>query len=243
MAQPFLERKFLFFTYARVILNDELLQRLIRDHAYSYIVGVSHKELVFNVPVAMRQKKTINIYLRKPLEEVFRGFSDTARNEIRRTETMRDLTFTKDDGNWDAVYAMYKIHRKARGLPVQKVSFLQQCMAFNAYWRGELVSTITCYDAKPYLRIQNIFSRIAGDDRELRRVTGYASRRLVYEICKFGNEGGYALLDMASANVTDPRKAGITQFKNSFGGIMEDEYTYTFKKNMPRLLGALRKML
>lgn len=243
MNQPFIEQKYFFFTYARVILNDELLTRLIRERAHSYIVGISHNELNLGPAVSVRRKKTINVYLDKPFEEIFRGFNETARNEIRRTERMKELTFTVNDGKWNEVYAVYLCHRKARSLPIHPLPFLQQCMLFNAYWRGELISTITCYNAKPYLRIQNIFSSVAGDNKELRRVIGYASRRLVYEICKYGNENGYKLLDMASANITDPAKAGITQFKNSFGGILKDEYTYTYKKFLPWLFGKLKRVI
>lgn len=243
MKQPYRERKYLFFTYARVILDDELLDRLVHERAYSYIVGISHKELSFNVPVSIRKKQTINILINKPWEEIFRGFNETARNEIRRTEKMEDLRFTRNDGNWKDVYAMYLRHRKERGLPVHALVFLQQCMLFNAYWKGALISTITCYDAHPYLRIQNIFSRTEEGNKDLRRVAGYAARRLIYEICKYGNMHGYQLLDMASANFTNPTKAGITQFKNSFGGEVANEYTYTYKSPLIRFAGRVRNMV
>jgi len=177
------------------------------------------------------------------MEEIFRGYSDTARNEIRRTEKMEGLQFTRDDGKWGDVYAMYLKHRNARGLPVHTCSFLQQCMLFNAYWNGTLISTITCYDAHPYLRIQNIFSRLDGGDKELRRIAGFAARRLVHEICTYGNGNGYQLLDMASANFTNPARAGITQFKNSFGGVVSDEYTYTYKSALARFAGRIRNMV
>lgn len=240
MDQPFVERKYIFFTYARVILNDELLAGLIRDCAHSYIVGVSHNRLDLGFAVSIRQKKTIIIRLDAAIEEIFRKFNDTARNEVRRTERMSDLVCTRNDNNWDEVYAMYKAHRKERGLPIHPLAFLRWGMQFSAYWHDELISTITCYDAKPYLRIQNIFSRLAADDKELRRIIGYASRRLVYELCKFGSQNGYTLLDMASANVTDRAKAGITQFKSSFGGTIADEYIYTYKRAVPRLFGKLK---
>lgn len=243
MKQPFIERTYFFFTYARVILDDELLRRLIREQAYSYVVGISHHVFDAGPNVSVRHKKTITIYLEKPIEELFRSFNDTARNEIRRAERMEELTFTMNDGNWNEVYAIYKAHRKARELPKHPLSFLQFALLFNAYWKGQLISTITCYDAKPYLRIQNIFSYIAESDKETRRITGYATRRLVYEICKFGSKNGYVLLDMASVNVTNPEKAGITQFKSSFGGEIVDEYTYTYKGSTARLFGNLRKII
>ncbi len=156
---------------------------------------------------------------------------------------MEGLEFTRNDGKWSEVYAMYLRHRTARNLPIHALPFLQQCILFNAYWEGALVSTITCYDAHPYLRIQNIFSKLDGDDKELRRIAGFAARRLVYEICTYGNGNGYQFLDMASANFTNPAKAGITQFKNSFGGVVSDEYTYTYKNALLRLGSRVRNML
>ena len=108
MKQPYIERKYFFFTYARVILDDVLLRRLIHERAYSYIVGISHHTFDAGPHVSVRHKKTINIYIKKPIEELFRGFNDTARNEIRRTERMNDLTLTVNDGNWHEVYEMYK---------------------------------------------------------------------------------------------------------------------------------------
>ncbi|TSC79442.1 MAG: hypothetical protein G01um101429_429 [Parcubacteria group bacterium Gr01-1014_29] len=240
MDQPFIERKYLFFTYARVILNDQLFARLVQERAHSYIVGVSHNKLDLGPRVSVRQKKTIIIQLDTPIEDIFRKFNDTARNEVRRTERMNDLVFTRNDGKWNDVYTMYKAHRKERGLPIHPLKFLQWGMQFNAYWQGRLISTITCYDAKPYLRIQNIFSRIAADDKELRRTSGFAARRLVYELCKFGSQNGYTLLDMASANITNSAKAGITRFKSSFGGTIADEYIYTYKGAVPRLFGKLK---
>lgn len=240
MDHPFVERKYIFFTYARVILNDELFARLVRERAHSYIVGVSHNKLDFGPLVSIRQKKTIIIRLDTSIEDIFRKFNDTARNEVRRTERMNDFVFTRNDDNWDDVYAMYKAHRKERGLPIHPRAFLQWGMQFSAYWQESLVSTITCYDAKPYLRIQNIFSHLDDDNKELRRIAGYAARRLVYELCKFGSQNGYSLLDMASANITNSAKAGITQFKSSFGGAIKDEYIYTYKGAVPRLLGWIR---
>lgn len=246
MKQPYIERKFFFCTYARIILQDELLKCLIREKAHSYIVGVSHTAMSFERPVSVRKKKTLNIHLAKPMDDVFRGFNDTARNEIRRAERMSELRFTVNDNNWSDVYALYKTHRKARGLPLHPLSFLQNCLLFNAYWNEKLVSTVTCYDAYPFLRIQNIFSRIEherADPRESRRVAGFAARRLVYEICKYGNAKGYQLLDMASVNLTDPAKKGITAFKSSFGGEVADEFTYTYKGFIPRMVGGMRRFL
>ena len=243
MENPIVERKYLFFTSARVILNDDLFLDLVKKKAYSYIVGVSHKKLPVASDITIKHKKTINIYLEGSFDDILKKFNDTSRNEIRKTFNTEEFSFQRNDANLDAVYALYKPHRIAKKLEVRARSFLEPCLIFTAYYKNELISVITCYDAKPYLRIQNIFSKLPNGDKEFRRITGYASRRLVYELCKYGNENGYTLLDMASANFTDPGKAGITQFKNSFGGIVEDEYIYTYRRTIPRLLGNVKSWI
>ncbi|PJE64575.1 MAG: hypothetical protein COU90_01925 [Candidatus Ryanbacteria bacterium CG10_big_fil_rev_8_21_14_0_10_43_42] len=240
MENPIVERKYIFFSSARVILNDNLFLSLVKKKAYSYIVGVSHKKLPVGPDIKIKHKKTINIYLNGTFDDIFKKFNDTSRNEIRKTFNMKEYFFKQGDVDMDAVYALYKPHRIEKKLEVRRKSFLAPCLIFTAYYNNELISVITCYDAKPYLRIQNIFSKLSNDDKEIRRITGYASRRLVYELCKYGNQRGYILLDMASANFTDPGKAGITQFKNSFGGRIEDEYIYTYRNTIPRILGNLK---
>jgi len=233
---PILYRRYLFFTSARVVLDDRLFLDLVRERAYSYVVGISHHLLDLPRDIAVKHKKTINIYLTGKFDDIFKRFNDTARNEIRRTLGSTEFSFSLNDGNYKDAYAMYRAFRVAKKLELRPLAFLQPCLLFSAYYKGELISTITCYDVFPYLRVQNIFSKLDESNKELRRLTGYATRRLIYEIAGFGNKRGYTLLDMASANFTEPAKAGITQFKSSFGGKVEDEYTYTYRSKMVQFI-------
>jgi len=237
---PLLYRRYLFFTSARVILNDQLFSDLVRKRACSYIVGISHHTLNLPRNVAVKRKKTINISLAGSFDDIFKHFNDTARNEIRRTFEITEFSFTVNDGNYKEVYLLYRLFRIAKKLKLRPLAFLASGLLFSAYYKSELISTITCYDAFPYLRIQNIFSKLDRGDRDVRRLVGYATRRLIYEICRYGNMQGFSLLDLASANFTNPAKAGITQFKSSFGGIVADEYTYTYRSGILRFLGGIR---
>lgn len=236
---PILIKRYRFFTSARVILEDELFLKLLKNPHYSYITAISHHTLKVPTGVKAKHKKTINIYLDGGIDAVFAKFNDTARNEIRKTFKLEGLEFRHNDGNWEEMYALYRRFRAAKHLEQKPLSFLKPSLVFSLYWRGELISCMTCYDVFPYLRIQNIFSKLNHDDKDLRKMIGYATRRLIYEVCRYGCEHGYRLVDLASANFTDPKKAGITAFKSSFGGVVEDEYTYTYRSGPIRLLGGL----
>ena len=238
-----IQRRYLFFKSARVILDDDLFFELVKKRKYSYIIGISHNQLKVPKYIKIKRKKTINIYLDKRLDDVFRAFNDTSRNEIRKTFRMPEFSFVRNHKDFKEVYKVYKAFRKNKKMDIKSPSFLKAAMLFKAYYKGELISVITCYDAFPYLRIQNIFSKLHKGDKDLRRLIGYATRRLVYEICKYGNEGGYKLLDLAGVNLVDPKKAGITQFKSSFGGKIENEYTYTYKSPIARMLIFIRDFI
>jgi hypothetical protein len=236
---PIVYRRYGLLTSARVILDDGLFLEMIKRPRHAYIVAISHQVLSVPDTIKIKHKKTINIYLEGKFDEIFMRFNDTARNEVRKTFKMPEFSVALNNANWGEVYALYKKFRIAKHLELRPVTFLQSCMLFNAYYNGELISSITCYDVFPNLRIQNIFSKLDGGDKELRKIVGHATRRLMYEICKYGNERGYRLLDLASANFTNPAKAGITAFKSSFGGKVEDEYTYTYRSPLVRVASGL----
>lgn len=232
---PILTKRYLFFTSARVILDDELFLQLVRERAYPYIIGISHDILRVLPTMRVKHKKTINIYLDGSLDAILPRFSDTARNEVQRTMRMPEFSFRIEKGISKELYDFYCIFQKAKNLEVRPRAFLEGALPFVAYYNGEFISAVTVYDVSPYLRVQSIFSRVGGN-KDTRRIAGYAARRLIYEICTYGNERYYTLLDLASANFSDPAKAGITQFKSSFGGRVEDEYIYTYRSPLVRVV-------
>jgi hypothetical protein len=233
---PVLERRYIFFRSARVILNDALFLELLKKKEHPFIVALLQNKISVPEYITVKHKKTLNISLRRTPEEILQSFHDTTRNEIRRTFTMPELLFTCEDNRFEEAYTLYKLFRKEKKLPLKASSFLRQAMRFSAYQNDELLAVVTCYDVPPYMRIQHIFSRHA-DTPEVRKYIGYATRRLIYEICAYGSREGREFLDMASINVYNPAKQGITKFKLSFGGDIANEYVYTYKHWVMRLIG------
>ena len=233
---PIVERKNIFFTRARVILEDELFLRLLKEKEYSYIVAISHAVLPVASSIKIKQKKTLLINLKKSAEDTLATFHDTARNEVRKTFSILGLEITRDDNRLEDMYRLYKDFRKVKHLETHGPGFLQAATRFNAYYKNELISVVTVYGVFPKLRIQNIFS-LTTEDPELRKIIGYATRRLIYEVCAYGAAKNYESLDLASINLHSQAKAGITKFKMSFGGEVIDEYTYTYRSPFVRSLG------
>jgi hypothetical protein len=234
-----IERHHFFLSSARVILDDALLTRLLQEKTYAYITGISHNKLQVDETISIKPKKTILIPLTSGIETISNGFSDTVKNEIRRTHTLEGFSFAIDTDK-EASYTLYaEFECMQHRVPQHKESFLQSKI-FNAYLHGQLVSAIACYDAKPTLRIRAIYSqRLTTDEKERYKTIGFITKRLVYEICAYGHANGYTGVDMGAVNLTDPAKKGIAQFKSSFGGYIVDEYTYTYKSKLFRFLKLL----
>ena len=232
---PVIERRFLFFHSARVILHDALFLDLLRKHRYLFIVALSHHDFSVPAGVVKKQKKTTLIDLQKNPQAILQSFHDTTRNEVRRTFAMNGFTVTCNDDRFSEAYACYKRFRKDKKLPLKPRSFLRQALRMSAYWHTDLVAVVTWYDTKPVMRIQHIFSRpaVTAEDR---KIIGFATRRLIYEICVYGSNQGYKALDMASINLDNPTKEGITRFKLSFGGDVVNEYVYTYRSPLIRFL-------
>jgi hypothetical protein len=222
------KRKFLFFTSARIILDDQKLVRAFHEKKYYYLSGLSYRRFDFGPAVSVKQKQTILIDLVPQPEEILASFHDTTRNEIRRTFRMPDVTFVSDDKNLRAARTLYRrfetFQKRIFPFPVSLVGH----RLFSAYSHNELIAAVLCYDAPPILRARAIFSRRhETHSPKERNETGYATRRLVYEASRWGHEHGYQFFDMGAINTRDPAKASITAFKRGFGGKEIDEYTYT----------------
>lgn len=236
-----LEKKFIFNT-VRIILEDDKIDKYLDKKKYQKIIIFSYKKLDLGKDFSVFHKLTPNIYLDRDLDNIFSKFNETARNEIRRTFKNLDLKFIADDKNFDEIYELYRsFERSQNRVPFYK-NAMKDYLAFSAYYKGELISVILCFDSFPYIRARSICSkRLEIEDKEKYKVISNATRRLVYEICKYGKEHRYELLDLGSmpADLEDKKKLGIAHFKGSFGGKLEDEYMYTYKSKLYRIFEKL----
>ena len=233
-----LESKKLFFKKAFVVFEDDKLQQFLKNKKYSSVVGITRNDL--NLPkVAHRVKKTSVIDLNPVEDEIFSKFSDTTRNEIRRTYKLPSLKFLFNINRLE-VYKLYKKFEYAqKRVPFPK-SDMENCLSFSAYLDGEIISGVYVDTGGDDLRIRYIFSkRLETDNLEMYKNISNANRRLVWEICLWGKKNNFKSLDMATVNLTDKSKEGIVKFKMSFGGELADEYTYMYKSKMFRYFEKL----
>jgi len=227
-----LRTKKLFFNTINVILEDDKLDELIKSGRYSKISALSYKRM--NLPdFSVQTKTTALILLDKEEDEIFSKFNHTTRNEVRRTYKNKDLKFIADDKNFDESYSLYKDFEYTQGrVPVSKRE-LKGCKLFSANYKGEMISAVYLTTSFPYLRLRSIFSkRLKVDDKELRKIISNATRRIIWEVCLWGQKNNFKLLDLASVNFKNPRTANITQFKMSFGGQVINEYTHIYKSKL-----------
>jgi lipid II:glycine glycyltransferase (peptidoglycan interpeptide bridge formation enzyme) len=217
------------------------VEKLKREYSLVYYLGYENLDLKdFNV----RHKKTPLIDLTRDKEDIFREFNSTTRNEIRQSEKIDSLRFAMDDHNIKDAYLLYSQHEQAQGrVPDRKKEF-EGCIIFGAYLQNEMISAIICTHGSGYLRAKSISSkRMEKADKEFLKILGFASRRIVWELCQFGIANGYKGFDLGSINLEDPKKAGIAHFKQSFGGKLIDEYAYVYKSpafNFFEKVAALR---
>ena len=239
----FKKKKFIFNT-VRIVMEDDKIDKCLDKKKYQKIVIISYNNLNLGKDFHVHHKLTPNIYLDKDLEDILLGLGASTRNQVRRTFREPDLKFVPDDKNFNEVYEVYRGFEYAQGrVPFSKKA-MKDYLVFSAYYKGELISMILCFDSFPFLRSRSICSKRleAGyRDKTKYRIISIATRRLVYEVCKYGKERGCKLFDLGSmpANLDDPKKAGIAGFNGSFGGKLEDEYTYTYKSKIYRTFEKL----
>ncbi len=224
----FEQRNFLLKS-VRIILDDKALRDVLEKKTHSYISGLSYNwQLMSDKSVHIKTKQTTVIKLSG---DYFSRFNDTTRNEVRRTEKMSEMSFRVPDENRRAIYELYKNFERSAGRIVRKREYFGKSLLCGAYLDSELAAAVLCYDAYPYLRAHAIVSSHAHQ-----KLKSFALRRLVFEICKYGQQHSYMWFDLGGINTHDPKKAGITAFKLGFGGDTINDYHYTYKSLTARLL-------
>lgn len=234
-----LKQRRMFFNIISLILEDEMIPGIMRDGGYSKISITTYKKMnLFGFEELVKTTALIDLTLNT--DDIFNKFSDTTRNEIRKTYRNDDFVIINDDNNFDDAYRLYEKFEYAQGRAPVARNALKKCKLFSVYFKKELMSAIFITESPKYLRIRSIFSkRLQMKDKEMYKIISNATRRVIWETCLWGKENGFQSLDMASVNFKNPKTANITKFKMSFGGNVVNEYTYTYKSKTLRVFEKL----
>jgi len=214
--------------YARILtenLNNEEAEQLKRDyqHADVYCFGRP-----IDLPGFQRLKQlTYAINLTLGPDRIFANFHSTTRNQINKLSRNAYVTLKLLDPDEASSYDLYAEVKKADGANPDIREEFVNCIYANAYLRGSLFVTTTFYDNGVQLRLKHIASlrKSIGDDSKF---VAHATRAIIWNLCGWASARGRTLLDLGGVNFTDPAKAGIVQFKESFGGDLIEVSIYRY---------------
>lgn len=163
------------------------------------------------------------------LDAVLSRFRKTVRNEISRTYRDSSLSFKTSPSVSDDGYALLCRFFRARGMTAFPRSTYGGCVEFLAYMEGEPVSGILLYPSTPVPMVAAIFSsrRYVGKGEDYKRI-GYASKRVMAEVCQWGIEHGMSGIDLASLDPHSTTVPGIAEYKSSFAPMVVNRHIYIY---------------
>jgi len=208
------------FNYCRVLTENAdtaLTLPLKKQFDYSFVVSYGD----FDDPdFKVMPKYSCMIDLEGGVDAMLKRCNPTCRNEIRRTYRMSELNFHIADKERSAAYLLHKESEAEREwLPIPPDEFQKSIVAFITYME-EPIAGMTCYYSGTRMRVGRIFSRRKSRlwSNVQKVVFSASTRRIVHELSRIGIEYGCKALDLGGIDLDNPAKAGIAQFKLSFGG-------------------------
>lgn len=213
--------------YKSILHNQKEIDNLCRFYDYIYIVSYGY---CIDINGFTRlDKKTAIIDLSQDIKTIYDKFNDTTRNEINKTFNNDKLTFVPMHSWPKHVYKTYYHFERSQGRHPLLLREFSKYIIFAAFYKDSLLAYVTCFEDNNIIRIANIGSiRTTQIDNETKKLISNSTRRLVYEMCKFGIEQKYDFLDLGIVNLTDESKKGIAFFKMGFNRSLIDTYLYRF---------------
>jgi hypothetical protein len=181
------------------------------------------------------------IDLNQSEEAIFSSFSKTAKNQINRS-VRENLQFEIENDN-DFFIDFYNKFAKTKGLPLitNKIYFQKQdhFIITKVTFEGEtLVVHSYLLDKKRKLaRIHMGGSHYR--EREDKHLIGRANRFLLFQDMLYLKKEGFTVFDLGGygVNTENEEILRINEFKDQFGGVIEQQSNYT-----PYLLLLVRKL-
>ncbi len=232
---------FLGLRYARILAKnvtrkdaEELKKKYHYIHIYTF-----EKEELFGFDV--RTQRTPIFNLSEDLEEIFQKFNDTCKKHIRRGGKNPDLKLVANDKNFAESYALYQRIKNQEGAHPDLKREFENCIFFNAYFKGKMIVAMSFYDNGEIIRAKHIAS-LRKEMEGMDKVIAHSTRGLNWEAIKWGKSHGRRIFDLAGIT-DDPAKAGIKDFKMSFGGNIADIYICRYADPIFRIAKKVVKFL
>ncbi len=177
----------------------------------------------------LKRRRTGIIKLGGSMEEIIGSFDRTSRNNIHRADRDAGLRFEMRPRVTDEGYALVVRFVHARGLTPHPRSYYEGCVEFLAFADNEPVSGIFIFPSTPVGLLAAVFSKRHEDcSHEAYKRVGYASKRLMANVCGWGIDHGMTDIDMGGLNLDATDKAGIANSKMAFNPIVAEQYVYTY---------------
>jgi len=168
-------------------------------------------------------------------------FRKSYRNEIKRSDSDRvKFSIVREEDTREAydVYRQFETLQKRSAYPF---SFFKDLIVFVANSGGIPVSIVACIDARPVLKVFAIASVRHGSQIQVEQaIIGRASKRLIFNACQYARENKYEYLDLAYIDTVKSERAGITAYKQGFGGETVMEYHYEYASRILKLFRVVR---
>lgn len=225
--------------YVRII-TDSISASEIEDlkSKYSYIVIYSYeKPIIDNFIIRTQTISVIN--LSQNLDDIFNKFRKDTRTGIKKISSSEELKI-KITNDINESYEFYKKVKKTDAITLDLKREFKNCLFFNAYWNNNLIVSASYYDTGKILREKHLVSLRKEFDS---RTVANATRKLKWEAIEYAKKNGYEKFDLAGANMTDLRKKGIAEFKQSFGGDMVDSYILRYETRIFKFVKKILKLL
>lgn len=207
-------------TYGRFTsfsFTDEEIKSLSQGLDYSFFA--SNERLPIDTGLEIIEKQSAWVKILQNQEDQIASFQATCRNEVRRSLRSTEISIEVNNTPIDELFKFHKQCETDRNwfpIPPQE---LESSVVICVRYLDELIAGMTAYYFKDFLRVGRIFSsRKSIKYKDLQQVVfSSASRRVVYELTRWGFQNGFRYLDLGGVTLKEESKSGITKFKLSFG--------------------------
>jgi hypothetical protein len=211
-------------------------EKLDKENIFKLFVGRDCRKNINKFGFIKKRKYTLITDLRENIECLFKNFSSTFRNQIRKVDKLENLDILYNDINkeyfikfYNEKFAKYKGLNLLKNYQIDK--FEDNIFFISAKWNNELTNIqVYIFDKnKKIVRLLHSVSIIhLISDKKKRNQIGWINKALHFKTMIYFKEKGYKEFDWGGYS-NDPNNkelSGIDRMKKSFGGKLVELWDY-----------------